>query len=381
MITHHLKKDQISKIDLQEPLLIYGGPGTGKTTLALELLKDTILLRIDTISLKNSKNIKEYITDALKKRNVTLMFSDTKENRGLLLDDIHVYYKYDKTSYKLMIEFIKEKQYYHSKIILTCEKTFLKNKELLRLKLNQFELSYTYSSYYKICLSIINNKKISISSKKQAELIYKSNYNLNKLLSELDLVTNGKSIIENDTFDSIEIITCNFLMNKYSLQDIIRYSEMEETIIGLNLLENSIHFLRPDYYKEVLPIIYDYYVSSDIIETYMISNHIWELRGYLITLSIYSLNYYINRYRSDKEQEYIYNRYISKSLASINSRNKLINNNFVYHSMIYYLLYNWKYNWTNEMNEFIIQLINENPKEIEKYRKIFEDIYNCKINF
>ena len=42
MITHHLKKDQISKIDLQEPLLIYGGPGTGKTTLALELLKDTI---------------------------------------------------------------------------------------------------------------------------------------------------------------------------------------------------------------------------------------------------------------------------------------------------------------------------------------------------
>ena len=160
MITHHLKKDQISKIDLQEPLLIYGGPGTGKTTLALELLKDTILLRIDTISLKNSKNIKEYITDALKKRNVTLMFSDTKENRGLLLDDIHVYYKYDKTSYKLMIEFIKEKQYYHSKIILTCEKTFLKNKELLRLKLNQFELSYTYSSYYKICLSIINNKKL-----------------------------------------------------------------------------------------------------------------------------------------------------------------------------------------------------------------------------
>ena len=112
----------------------------------------------------------------------------------------------------------------------------------------------------------------------------------------------------------------------------------------------------------------------------MISNHIWELRGYLITLSIYSLNYYINRYRLDKEQEYIYNRYISKSLASINSRNKLIKNNFMYHSMIYYLLYNWKYNWTNEINEFIIQLINENPKEIEKYRKIFEDIYNCKLN-
>ena len=41
MNTHHLKKDQISKFDLfQEPLLIYGRPGTGITTLALELLKD-----------------------------------------------------------------------------------------------------------------------------------------------------------------------------------------------------------------------------------------------------------------------------------------------------------------------------------------------------
>ena len=169
MNTHHLKKDQLSLIDLfhklRQPLLIYGYPGTGKTTLALELLKGTILLRIDTILLKNNKNIKEYITDALKKRNVTLMFSEKRESRGLLLDDIHIYYKYDKSSYKSMIEFIKDNNYYHSKIILTCDRTFLKNKELIRLKLNQFELNYTYSSYYKICITILKDKNITISAK------------------------------------------------------------------------------------------------------------------------------------------------------------------------------------------------------------------------
>ena len=41
------------------PLLIYGKPGCGKTHIALELLKDTILLRLDSINLKDIKNIKE----------------------------------------------------------------------------------------------------------------------------------------------------------------------------------------------------------------------------------------------------------------------------------------------------------------------------------
>ena len=29
----------------------------------------------------------------------------------------------------------------------------------------------------------------------------------------------------------------------------------------------------------------------------------------------------------------------------------------------------------------MIQLLKDNPKEVEKYRKIYEDMYNCKINF
>ena len=44
-----------------KPLLIYGKSGSGKTHLALELLKDTILLRIDSIFLKDIKDIKTYL--------------------------------------------------------------------------------------------------------------------------------------------------------------------------------------------------------------------------------------------------------------------------------------------------------------------------------
>jgi chromosomal replication initiation ATPase DnaA len=74
-----------------KPLLIYGNPGSGKTHLALELLKDTILLRIDVSQIKEIKEIKDmkhYLLDKLKRRNVTLMFKDKNDQRGLLIDDI-----------------------------------------------------------------------------------------------------------------------------------------------------------------------------------------------------------------------------------------------------------------------------------------------------
>ena len=42
-------KINIEKLnEYKKPLLIYGSPGCGKTHLALDLLKDTVLLRIDS---------------------------------------------------------------------------------------------------------------------------------------------------------------------------------------------------------------------------------------------------------------------------------------------------------------------------------------------
>ena len=79
--------------------------------------------------------------------------------------------------------------------------------------------------------------------------------------------------------------------------------------------------------------------------------------------------------------EFIYNRYISKSLAAINSRSKLNNNEFLYHSIIYYLIHNWSTNPSDKNNKYIIKLLKDNPREVDKYKKIYEDMYNCKINF
>ena len=228
---------------LKFPLLIDGLPGTGKTYLANKLLKDTVLLRIDTNSLKNFRNIKEYILERLKKRNVTLMFQKKNELRGLLIDDIHIFYKYDKISYKLILELIKDNKYYGCKIILTCCSTFIKNKDLCKIKIFKYKINYDRSNYYKLCFTIIEQKKIKLSGDECDKLIYHSNYNLNIFMSELDSFMNQTECIR-DNYDSIEKLTDNLLKNKYSFDEIFRICENDEIIIGFNLLQNSLSFLN-----------------------------------------------------------------------------------------------------------------------------------------
>ena len=48
----------------------------------------------------------------------------------------------------------------------------------------------------------------------------------------------NKLIIQNDDFDSVKTITDNILKYKYSMGDILRLCEYDESVIGLNLLEN-----------------------------------------------------------------------------------------------------------------------------------------------
>jgi len=385
---YYFSMNDSKKIELfnkKEPLLIYGNPGSGKTYLALELLKNTILLRIDTGSLKGIKDINEYITNTLKKRSITLMFNEKNEQRSLLIDDIHVHYKYDKPTYKSIINFFKDKIYYGSKIIITCNNSFLKNKDLVRLKMNRIEIKYNYSSYYKICLRIIKDKKVKLSSDDKDIIIYKSRFNFHKLISELNMKKKDNDnkiiLIDNkDNFDGIEECTNNLLMNKYSLEEIYRLFDSDEIIIGLNILENCYHFINPRFNIIALSKIYSDYSYSDIMETYMISNHIWELRNYNISLTIFTINYMINKYSNKSNIKPIYNRYISKSLANVSSLKFYNINYFPFSDTIYYLLYTWSITKNSKYQCLLCYIYNKYPRFFLKYTKGFTLFYDIKID-
>ena len=221
-------------LEKNKPLLIYGKPGTGKTHIALELLKDTILLHLDSLYLKDIKDIKKYIIDLIKKRNVTLMFQESKETRGLLIDDLNTFYKYDKNSFNGILNFLKTDIFYGNKIIIICDTSFLKNKYINKLKFKRFHLNYDYNTYYKICYHIAKNKKFNFSFDELDNKIYKSDYNFHEFISD----SKYNNLTIRDNFDGVEEYTKKLCINKYNLNDIFRDCSGDEKIILLNMMEN-----------------------------------------------------------------------------------------------------------------------------------------------
>jgi hypothetical protein len=335
-------------LEKNKPLLIHGNLGSGKTHLALDLLKNTVLLRIDVEQLKCISDMNKYISDRVKKQNITLMFQEKNECRGLLIDDIHIFQKYDKKSFNHIIDFLKAGCFYNNKIIITCDSSFIKNKFIIRCKLKSIKCHYSYNEYYKLCLRMINDKKLKLSLDELDMKIYQSNYNFNKLLSDCD----EKDSSVRDNFDGIEELTNKLCRNKYDINDIFRECTGDEKIILLNMIEN----IQGNFLK-----IYEYidlFNNSDIF-----------IKDYeLLNIPIYMINKNID-YENKKNKKIIYNRYVSKNMVT-HKNNKVIDDYLLY--LIDTYMKHSKY-WDNLMLY---------DKDILEYHKnIYENIYKVKVSF
>ena len=362
-------------------LLIHGTPGSGKTFIGKMLLEGRILLQIDTNSLKSLKNVKDYIVDILTKKSVTLMFGENR-SRGVLLDDLHIFCKYDKIAFRSIIEFLKSESFYGAKIVATCCTTFLKNKDLCKLKINYREIKNTKSVYYKKCLEIFNNDNdtVNITHDKLMELINNSNYNLNSFCSELKLMRNkcDKLIIQKkDTFNPIVNITKDLLIRKYSVNEIFRICENDEMIIGFNLLENYLSYITEYDGGD----IYQCLIYADISQSFMVRNNDSLTKNYFMLLSIYSLNSYIHKYyRPYSNDEIIYNKYISRSMASTISHNSYLRNPLKNDAFIIYLLDTFLKTESEFICKKLLSIYNVWPKELENINKKYKYFYGHIIN-
>jgi len=352
----------MNTLNKSKPLLIYGKPGIGKSHLADNLSDGMVVTKIDSSMLKTIKK-KDHINEIVKKRNVTLMFSEVKEKRCLLIDDIHIFQKYDRSFFKSIIDFIKGGKYYQTYIILTCNDSFLKNKELTKIKkyLIYNEIKYNYSEYYKICLKIVKQKHYNYSLDELDKKIYFSGYNFNSFKS---LCEEDTSDIK-DNYDPIEAVTNNLILKKYEMNELFRICEGDEILLSYNLLENLDKIIKYDiktYYN-----IYQSFVNSDIIEYDIVKNDKELSVKYMSITSIANINNRINMICNNIRM----NLYISKSMVIAN--NKVINNLYFY---IYLLDVISKYKDEKYKDIFILN----DKKIIERIEKIYKIFYYVSID-
>ena len=162
--------------------------------------------------------------------------------------------------------------------------------------------------------------------------------------------------------DIIELFTNKSI----NLHDISRLYYTDYSIFSLNLIENIIlqNITNTD-----LIGIYESYCSMDIMDTFIICNHLWELSDYSIMLSL-GYTYIILQQYTFSISNIIYNKYISKSLISIHS-NKIYNNHRYYPIYLYFM--NMIYN-----NQFDIPK-DISMKYIDIHIKPFNWLYGQKI--
>jgi len=354
-------------------LLISGVSGCGKTELARTIFRK-ISIHINTSSIHSYKNIREELLFSVKKKNIMMMFQEKCEYREILIDDFDVLMKHDKKIFSELLKFLQEGKFYHSKIILIVNPTFLKNRKFRKINYIHLHLSYNLSSYYNIVTSILDERKIIKTSDEIDKLVYHSKFNLNTIHSLLSYSSDTNEI-KNDNYDTIDNIIQDIIQNDYKLEDIIRLCETNESIIGLNCLENCLHYVKKDNCLHRLTKIYNNCVLSDIIETTMIKNHKWEFRNYLTIFTVYQC--YLERDRK-QQCKFIYNKYISKSIITTNMKNIYLQQNSKESDLIYFYIYLY----TNERitkEEFFTKLNKVNKKYYKCMIQLFEYLENCKI--
>ena len=96
----------VSKKD--KPLCIIGSDGTGKSTLASQLLKDTHIIHINSDHIKYKGDLIEHIQSILFKKDILMMCSSKRSYKSLVIDDFHYFVKYDKINAIKLIDFVKD---------------------------------------------------------------------------------------------------------------------------------------------------------------------------------------------------------------------------------------------------------------------------------
>ena len=354
----------------KEPLFIYGPPGCGKSSLAAEILNKRIITTIDSLFMKNNNDIGEYITNIIQKRNITMMFTKKQESRGLIIDDIDVFYRHDKKIFKSVLNLLLGYNYFDTKIIITCKTKFLTSRAIDKLKYSKILLEMTNDSTHKICNTMCQSININLPLVKRNELIKRSNGDLNNLWS-LIKCENIIKIDYLDNFDVDKLLFEKLFTETYDLKKLIRIYENNKIKISLDILENIFNYSLP---PDIIEDVYNKYVFVDIFDTECIN--LQNINEYNTILTIYNFYLLIRKYKISSTNT-INNKYISKSLIHTYASKLNYEYSNIYKEIIYF---NLKLIHLNHFDKDIYIFISRiDRKELNFYIKSFNYFYNGKI--
>ena len=338
-----------------KPLFIIGEDGTGKTTLAKDILKDHHIIHINSEHLKYKRDLKDYITNSLFKKDILMMCSSNNHYKALLLDDLQLFVSYDKSNLKDIYKFLKGYSYTHNPIIVICNTVHNKYINLIKELSVVIDIGYNPLLYKKIAKKIATQKSKNITN-----------------LHSVKLRSQGYDIHNDEQYKLLDLLPILF-SSKKDISDVFTLCSSEYTILSLNMLENLPNIMKHGYLTN-LYALYETICIGDYIESKYIDKHIDS--DILIYFNCVYPYYICNDCISNTgTYKFTYNSYISKSLIQIHNQNilDLSDINYLY---ILQQLYNNYYLDTNKEVSYILKDKQFDKKVLEKQMKVFNYYYN-----
>ena len=331
-------------------LFIHGRDSSGKTTLAECILNKYKIIHINIDFFKEKQNIKQYIDEALGRKNILMMFDKKYEYNALVFDNLELFLKLNKQIINDIINYISKLNIHkqnHPIIFISSNINHKYFKKILSQS-KFIEINYSYKNILSITDKILSNKKIKLSEKDKENLIKKSEKKINNIISNIEILNlnNNNNIFNYE--DNFINNTINKIYTSNDLNDIIRYSQNTNNLY-FDILDN-VHFITND--LETIVDIYKTSMLAENVNTYYIKNHL-DLYDLFTLLSIIYPKYLLNS--EIDEKKIINNKYISKSLIYISNERYIYNNN---------------------LNKDIIYLLNK-LKDDKEFTKFMKENYIC----
>ena len=331
-------------------LFIHGRDSTGKTTLAECILNKYKIIHINIDFFKEKQNIKQYIDEALGRKNILMMFDKKYEYNALVFDNLELFLKLNKQIINDIINYISKLNIHkqnHPIIFISSNINHKYFKKILSQS-KFIEINYSYKNILSITDKILSNKNIKLSEKDKGNLIEKSDKKINNIISNIEILNlnNNNNIFNYE--DNFINNTINKIYTSNDLNDIIRYSQNTNNLY-FDILDN-VHFITND--LETIVDIYKTSMLAENVNTYYIKNHL-DLYDLFTLLSIIYPKYLLNS--EIDEKKIINNKYISKSLIYISNERYIYNNN---------------------LNKDIIYLLNK-LKDDKEFTKFMKENYIC----
>jgi len=348
-------------------LFIHGKDSSGKTSLAECILNKYKIIHINIDFFKGKVNIKEYIDEALGRKNILMMFNKDYQYNAIIFDNLELFLKHNKNILNDIISYISKLNNYKQNHPIIFISSNINHKYFKKILSNSkfIEINYSHNNIIDITNKYLSIKNIKLNDDKIEDLIKKSDSKINNIISNIDILNLNDNL--NDLYDYEDTFIDNVINKIYNtndFSDIIRYSQ-GTTNLYFDILDN-IHYITDDLDKIVK--IYKTSYLAENVNTFYIKRHM-DLYDFFTLLSLIYPKYYLeNKINSEKV---INNKYISKSLIYISNERFIYNNDL--NINILYLI-----NKLCDKNfvEFLKEKYKVNTNEIKKLTNTYNKIIN-----